>query len=93
VKNSFRYAEDEEILHMTLDTVQREADKWTAMERWPMIIDALMDRLPNVTGSLQRRWVKVLQDLERKGRLSRDDAGEVATIAEEIKVCPKPGLS
>jgi hypothetical protein len=52
-----------------------------------------MDRLPNVTGSLQRRWVKVLQDLERKGRLSRDDAGEVATIAEEIKVCPKPGLS
>lgn len=72
---------------MSIDSVRREADKWTAQERWPSMVDALMDRLHNLEeGNLQRRFVELLQDLGRKGRLSREDAAEVAIIADEIKV-------
>lgn len=76
---------------MTFDTVHREADKWTAAERWPGIIDALMDRLPSLSAgdALHRHLVSLLRDLDAKGRLSADDAAELAAASEESEVRTK----
>lgn len=68
---------------MIIDTVRREAVAWTAMDRWPRFIDALMERLQAMTntGNGHMGLTSLLLDLAEKGRLSMDDEEDVRLLA------------
>lgn len=72
-----------------IDTVRRDADVWTAMDRWPRLIDALLKRNDMLEARGQHRsgLAKLLSELADRGRLTDKDEGEIlASIAQHTKV-------
>lgn len=71
-----------DILQMTLDAIQTHEDAWTAMDRWPRIISALVDRLMRLDKAekYSAPLVNALRRYAALGLLSGDDKEELALV-------------
>jgi hypothetical protein len=71
-----------------MDTVSREADCWTANDRWSRIVDVLMERLHILDSGhdLYKPVIALLSELEGKGRLSKVEKKELKVAKEKIEV-------
>lgn len=71
--------QDEEILAIIIDALNRDADTWTALDRWGTIVDALMDRhhIFEKKGQHNVPLTDLLLQLADQVRLSEDDEEEV----------------
>lgn len=71
-----------------LDTLRRDAVYWTGQDRWPRIIDVLMERHQEweSSGRYQPDLSVFLLELVDQGRLSPEDAAEVRVVAESHKL-------
>lgn len=85
---AIKQATNPEVVLMAMDTVTREADCWTANDRWSRIVDVLMERLHmlDVGDDLYKRVVALLSELEGKGRLSKVEKKELKAAKEKIEV-------
>ena len=76
---------------MIVDTVKREAVVWTAMDRWPRLVDALVVRNQTIEaqGGFHEGLHDLLKSLVGKGRLTPDDEDEIANFVPKHshKVC------
>jgi mediator of RNA polymerase II transcription subunit 12 len=83
---AIKQATNTEVVLMAMDTVTREADCWTANDRWSRIVDVLMERLHGLeVGDLHRRIVGLLTELEMKGRLSKVEKKELKAASQKIQ--------
>jgi len=84
---AIKQATNTEVVLMAMDTVTREADCWTANDRWSRIVDVLMERLHGLEagGDLHRRIVGLLTDLETRGRLSKVEKKELKAASQKIQ--------
>lgn len=75
-------SEDEEILLIIIDTLRREADVWTAMDRWPTFVDALLERsaILEARGEYHKSLPALLLELARNGHLSPDEEKDVNSL-------------
>ncbi|RXK36282.1 hypothetical protein M231_06418 [Tremella mesenterica] len=82
---AFRVVQNDEVLAMAVDATRRDAEIWTAMDRWPEITDALMDRIQTLRelDHYNQDLVSLLLDLAKLGRVSAGDAAEVEAIKQE----------
>ncbi len=74
---------------MVIDTVRREAVAWTAMDRWAVFVDALMERHQAMESRSEHHTglTNLLLELAEKGRLSREDEEDVrASTVNKRKV-------
>jgi mediator of RNA polymerase II transcription subunit 12 len=80
-------AEDPDVVLMAMDTVVREADCWTANDRWSRIVDVLMERLlrSSPTYPLYKRSANLLSELEGQGRLTKEEKKELKVAKEQIE--------
>jgi mediator of RNA polymerase II transcription subunit 12 len=85
---AIRQATDPEVVRLAMDTVSREADCWTANDRWSRIVDVLMERLHmlDVGDDLYKPVIALLSELESKGRLSKVEKKELKVAKEKIEV-------
>ncbi|WVO16601.1 hypothetical protein L204_104280 [Cryptococcus depauperatus] len=83
-------AEDDDILDVVLDVIQRDADIWTSMDLWPRLGDKLLDRhhILESRGKEHVRLVKLLRNLVQKNRLMPDDQEEVKHLSLNIVRSP-----
>lgn len=89
--------EDEEILLIILDSIKRDADVWTSIDRWNQITTALMERFR----MLQRKnrfvpqLAAVLLMLAAHGRLpsAAEDEVRAATSRSRCKSPPTPAFT
>ena len=81
------HAEDPEVVLMAMDTVIREADCWTANDRWGRITDALVERLHNVQPGdrLHGALITLLSELRQQGRLSSGERKDLKAAQEKAK--------
>lgn len=88
-----RVSDDEEILLITIDTVRREADVWTAMDRWPSLVDALSERnaVLRRKGHHHKGLVNLLLELAADGYLMEDDEEELRANANAQVCCVRVG--
>ncbi|WVR04690.1 hypothetical protein IAU60_001701 [Kwoniella sp. DSM 27419] len=79
-------SEDEEILHVILDTVKRDADVWTSMDGWSRLGDKLLDRYHAIQtrGGGHPRTLELLGHLADLGRLSPEEEDEVRHLQGEV---------
>ena len=72
-------SEDEEILDLVIDTIRRDADVWTANDKWELLTNALMDRnqAQDVKGRHHAGLSNLLLELVSRGRLTEDDEDEI----------------
>lgn len=77
--------EDEEILLVILDSIKRDADVWTSIDRWNQITVALMDRFRVMLrkGRFLSQLAVVLLSLVQHGRLPPGAAQEVSEATEQ----------
>lgn len=87
------HAEDEEVVLMAMDTVVREADCWTANDRWTRIADALVERLHNVQPGerIHTALVRLLGELQQQGRLSGAERKDLREAKEKAKQMSSTG--
>jgi mediator of RNA polymerase II transcription subunit 12 len=84
---AIKEAENTDVVLMAMDTVVREADCWTANDRWSRIVDVLMDRLlhSSPTEMLHRRIANLLSELDTQGRLTKTEKKELRGAKEQIE--------
>ena len=80
-------AENTDVVLMAMDTVVREADCWTANDRWSRIVDVLMERLlrSSPTDPLYKRSANLLSELEGQGRLTKEEKKELKVAKEQVE--------
>lgn len=80
--------DDEEILNVIIDSIRRDADVWTANDKWLLLTNALMDRnqVQDARGKHHSGLANLLLELARRGRLPEEDEDEVKS---SIKRHPK----
>ena len=86
---ALEWNDDDEILDLVIDTIRRDADVWTANDKWALLTNALMDRnhAQDEKGRHHSGLAALLLELARRGRLSDDDEEEVrASIEKHPKV-------
>ena len=89
---AIKQATNTEVVLMAMDTVTREADCWTANDRWSRIVDVLMERLHGLeVGDLHRRIVGLSTELEMKGRLSKVEKKELKAASQKIQDVSRSG--
>lgn len=88
------HAEDPEVVLMAMDTVIREADCWTANDRWGRITDALVERLHNVKPgeTLHTALITLLSELRQQGRLSSGERKDLKAAQEKEREVRLPIL-
>lgn len=81
---ALRVNESHEILRISIDFLRCHADVWTAMDRWPVIVDALMDRFHQLDGKdiYHPRLPRLIIDLAKQGRAKEEDADEMRNYIE-----------
>ena len=81
------HAEDPEVVLMAMDTVIREADCWTANDRWGRITDALVERLHDVKPGekLHGALITLLSELRQQGRLSSGERKDLKAAQEKAR--------
>lgn len=81
------HADDPEVVLMAMDTVIREADSWTANERWGRITDALVERLHHVVprDQLHDPLIALLTELQEQGRLTAGERKDLKAAKEKVK--------
>lgn len=87
--------DDEEILAIIIDSIRRDADVWTANDKWHLLTNALMDRnqAQDARGKHHSGLANLLLELARRGRLPEDDEDEVkASNAKHPKVSSSKGV-
>jgi mediator of RNA polymerase II transcription subunit 12 len=87
--------EDEEILDVVIDSIRRDADVWTANDKWPLLANALMDRLQSqdARGRHHAALAELLLELAKRGRIGEDDEDEVkASVRKNLKVSRELGF-
>ncbi len=75
---------------MIIDTLRREADIWTAIDRWPMFVDALLERLTAIDaqGQYCAELATLLLERAGKGHLSEEEEEDIrALVAKHSIVC------
>ncbi|WVQ83134.1 hypothetical protein IAT38_005272 [Cryptococcus sp. DSM 104549] len=79
VIRALQESEDDDILEVVLDIVQRDADVWTAMDFWPRLGDKLLDKHHALQkrGVDNLRLITILRTMASRGRLTPDDEDEV----------------
>jgi hypothetical protein len=84
---AIKLATNPDVVLMAMDTVTREADCWTANDRWSRIVDVLMERLHLLKAGdkLHRPIVVLLSELEGRGRLSKAEKKELRHAKEKIQ--------
>jgi hypothetical protein len=84
---AIKLATNPDVVLMAMDTVTREADCWTANDRWSRIVDVLMERLHLLKAGdkLHRPIVVLLSELESRGRLSKAEKKELRHAKEKIQ--------
>ena len=80
-------SQDEEVLDAIIDTVRRDADTWTAMDRWEPIIEALLERNAeqDARGRHYPRLTMLLLEMSKSGRLQESDLAAVEASVEKYK--------
>ncbi|ORX33960.1 hypothetical protein BD324DRAFT_186207 [Kockovaella imperatae] len=87
---------DIDILDCIIDTIRRDADVWTAMDRWELLTDALMERnaAQDTAGQHHAALASLLVELARRDRLSAEDLAEVqSSIDSHRKARPDPSTT
>jgi mediator of RNA polymerase II transcription subunit 12 len=84
IVRAVRVNDNQEILRITLDIFRCHADTWTAMDRWPVIVDALMERFHRLDRKdiFHPRLPRLIIDVAAQGRAKLEDAEEVRSYVE-----------
>lgn len=92
---ALQLVQDKEVLAMTVNAVRRDADIWTAMDRWHQVIDTVMDRIQSLRERDQYNveLMGLLLDLAKQGRLPADDLAEVESIRKEHDEAKPPATA
>ena len=93
---ALQISRDTDILDVVMDTVRRDADVWTAMDRWEVLTDALMERnaSQDAQGQHHPPLSALLVELGQRNRLSPDDLADVqASIETSRKAKPTPSAA
>ena len=83
---ALQVSQDEEILDVIIDTVRRDADTWTAMDRWEPIIEALLERNAEQDGRGRHHTRLSTLLLEMSNRLQESDLAAVESSIEKHKI-------
>ena len=85
--HALKVSENDDIIDVVVVTLRLEADMWTAMDRWPMFVDALMERHEalDARGRHHAALTALLLDLARKGRLLSEDADDVRAVEAKYR--------
>lgn len=71
-----------------MDTIRRDADVWTAMDRWKQFSDALLERFQAAEAKkkpFDSTLSSILVELADQGRIPGEDVGEVRAYAAQLK--------
>ena len=79
-----KFNHDFAILRCIIDTIRRHADVFTAMDRWPRLIDALLNKFHKLDSrdKYHPRICRLLLDLAAAGKVSAEDAADVSEYLE-----------
>ena len=85
--HALKISEDNNIIDIVVITLRLEADMWTAMDRWPLFVDALMERHEalDACGRHHPALSALLLDLASKGRLLSEDAEDVRAVEAKYR--------
>ncbi|KAL7420053.1 RNA polymerase II mediator complex subunit [Cryptotrichosporon argae] len=91
-----KQSSDPQIILVVIDTVRREADVWTAMDRWRQLSQVLLARFRTIQvfGAHHHALSALLLELGQKKRLPAEDANEVRCAVEAdaaVKIQTPPG--
>ena len=92
---ALQLVQDKDVLAMTVNAVRRDADIWTAMDRWHQVIDTAMDRIQSLRERDQYNvdLMGLLLELAKQGRLPADDLAELESIRKEHEEAKPPATS